>query len=158
MAVQKQEEPAIRVDQSRKYPTTAGQCDKCGYFKTWAFKIVNPKTGKQVPGHVTRDGFKINDGDCPFYALLARKAEGKAAPAPQMADGARYAEPAAPAPAPVTIQARAPAPAAPRQPLALTVEIRGGEIVASIGACSTTLTRVDAACLAKALIDMVTSP
>ncbi|NMC06636.1 MAG: hypothetical protein GYA24_15570, partial [Candidatus Lokiarchaeota archaeon] len=74
MAVQKQEEPAIRIDQSRKYPTSAGQCDKCGYYKTWAFKIVNPKTGKQVPGHVTRDGFKINDGDCPFYALLARKA------------------------------------------------------------------------------------
>ncbi len=84
MAVQKQEEPAIRVDQSRKYPTSAGQCDKCGYFKTWAFKIVNPKTGKQVPGHVTKEGFKINDGDCPFYALLKQKAAGRSDAAPQV--------------------------------------------------------------------------
>ncbi|MEX2684741.1 MAG: hypothetical protein Q6373_024425, partial [Candidatus Sigynarchaeota archaeon] len=31
-ATQKQEEPAIRVDTGRKYPTSAGQCDKCGYY------------------------------------------------------------------------------------------------------------------------------
>ncbi len=33
MSVQKMEEPAIHFDQSRKYPTLAGQFDKCGYFK-----------------------------------------------------------------------------------------------------------------------------
>nr|MDO8111987.1 hypothetical protein [Candidatus Sigynarchaeota archaeon] len=30
-----------------------------------------------MPGHVTKDGFKINDGDCPFYALLKSKTEAK---------------------------------------------------------------------------------
>ena len=158
MATQKQEEPAIRVDRSRKYPTSAGTCDKCGYFKTWAFKILNPKTGKQVPGHVTKEGFKINDGDCPFYALLKQKAAGRADAAPQDAPGGQGTthEPldldAAPAPAPT----KAARPAPQGQRFGLTVSMEAGEIVAKVGPCATTLTRADAASLAKVLIDMVT--
>ncbi len=30
-----------------------------------------------MPGHITKEGFKINDGDCPFYALLKQKATDK---------------------------------------------------------------------------------
>ena len=165
MATQKQEEPAIRVDQGRKYPTSAGVCDKCGYFKTWAFKIVNPKTGKQVPGHVTKEGFKINDGDCPFYALLKQKAAGRADQEPQAAAEGQGTvhepldlEASAPAATPAKVARPAAAkkvPATPGQHFDLTVELQGGEIVAKIGPCATTVTRADAAALAKVLIDMV---
>ena len=167
MATQKQEEPAIRVDWSRKYPTSAGTCDKCGYFKTWAFKIVNPKTGKQVPGHVTKEGFKINDGDCPFYALLKQKAAEKPSQEPQEAPQGQGTvhEPldldATPAPTPAKAarpaQATKQATAAQDQRFALTVELQDGEIVAKVGPCATKLTKTDAAALAKVLIDMVAS-
>jgi hypothetical protein len=50
------------------YPINAGKCDKCGYYKTWGFKVRNPKTGKMMPGHVTEDGIKIGNGECPYYA------------------------------------------------------------------------------------------
>nr|MDO8087767.1 hypothetical protein [Candidatus Sigynarchaeum springense] len=165
MATQKQEEPAIRVDQGRKYPTSAGVCDKCGYYKTWAFKILNPKTGKQVPGHVTKEGFKINDGDCPFYALLKQKAAAKADPAPQEApqDQGTTREPLdleaqAPAPAPVQAPKRAadkPGSVASDQRFALTVEIQEDEIVAKVGPCAAKLTKAEAATLAKVLVDMI---
>nr|MDO8109190.1 hypothetical protein [Candidatus Sigynarchaeota archaeon] len=90
VAVQKQAEPAIRVDESRKYRVNAGQCDKCGYFKSWDFKITNPKTGKGLPGHVTKDGFKINDGDCPFYALIKAKTKERSPPTfPPISSGSR---------------------------------------------------------------------
>ena len=167
MATQKQEEPAIRVDRSRKYPTSAGQCDKCGYYKTWAFKILNPKTGKQVPGHVTKEGFKINDGDCPFYAMLKQKAAGRGDAVPQEAPKEQGAtrepldlEAQAPAPAPAQVSKRA-APkstaTAASQQLALVVETRDGEIVARIGPCAATLARADAARLAKVLVDMISA-
>ena len=147
MATQKQEEPAIRVDRSRKYPTSAGTCDKCGYSKTWAFKILNPKTGKQVPGHVTKEGFKINDGDCPFYALLKQKADSKTdAPAQELAP--------ADARRPAAAQQ---ATAAADQRFFLKVALEEGEIVASVGPCATKLTKADAAGLAKALVDMIAS-
>nr|MDO8112951.1 hypothetical protein [Candidatus Sigynarchaeota archaeon] len=46
------------------------------------FKIVNPKTGKGMPGHVTKEGFKIGDGNCPYWnnlqKLNAAKAEKRA--------------------------------------------------------------------------------
>ena len=165
MATQKQEEPAIRVDQGRKYPTSAGTCDKCGYYKTWAFKILNPKTGKQVPGHVTKKDFKINDGDCPFYALLKQKAAARADPAPQEAPQGQGTvhppldlEAPAPAPAPVRPATRAaprPATAAQDQRFVLVVGIEGGVIVAKVGPCATTLTRAEVATLAKVLVDMI---
>ncbi len=165
MATQKQEEPAIRVDRSRKYPTSAGTCDKCGYSKTWAFKILNPKTGKQVPGHVTKEGFKINDGDCPFYALLkqkaAQRADEPAQEAPQ--EQATTREPLdlgtpAPAPAPAQAVKRAapkPVTVAADQRFALTVGLEAGEIVAKVGPCAATLTRAEAATLAKVLVDII---
>lgn len=91
-----QEEPAITIDTSRQYEINAGKCEHCGNFKTWQFKIPNPKTGKMMPGHVTAEGFKINDGDCPYWAAIrANKKNGggngakpvKRASAPKASNG-----------------------------------------------------------------------
>jgi hypothetical protein len=60
------------VDKSRQYKPSAGQCAQCGHFKTWEFKITNPKTGKQIPGHVTKEGFKIGDGNCPYWNNISK--------------------------------------------------------------------------------------
>jgi hypothetical protein len=69
------------IDASTKYKIDAGQCE-CGYYKTWGFKVQNKKSGKMMPGHVTAEGFKIGEGDCPRWAKLASinkmKAEKKA--------------------------------------------------------------------------------
>ena len=71
------------VDTSTKYPLDAGQCEACGQYKTWKFKIQNKKSGKMMPGHVTAEGYKIGDGDCPKWAKIAemnkKKAEKRAA-------------------------------------------------------------------------------
>jgi hypothetical protein len=74
------------VDASTKYKIDAGQCEHCGYYKTWGLRIQNKKSGKMMPGHVTAEGFKIGEGDCPKWAKLAdinkKKAEKRAAGAP----------------------------------------------------------------------------
>nr|MDO8109380.1 hypothetical protein [Candidatus Sigynarchaeota archaeon] len=60
------------VDRSRKYTVNGGQCERCGFFKTWEFRVQNAKTGKMMPGHVTEDGFKVGDGNCPYWAGIAK--------------------------------------------------------------------------------------
>jgi hypothetical protein len=60
------------IDTSRQYKTNANQCPKCGHFKTWEFTVLNSTTGKQIPGHVTKEGFKIGNGDCPYYEKLSK--------------------------------------------------------------------------------------
>ena len=74
------------VDASVKYEIDAGQCEACGYFKTWKYKVPNKKSGKMMPGHVTADGFKIGEGDCPKWAKIAdmnkKKAEKRASGTP----------------------------------------------------------------------------
>ena len=74
------------VDTSTKYKIDAGQCEACGHYKTWGFKIQNKKSGKMMPGHVTAEGFKIGEGDCPKWAKIAdlnkKKAERKASGSP----------------------------------------------------------------------------
>ena len=67
------EEPVIRVDKSRTYEINAGKCEHCGNLKTWEFRVQNPKSGKMMPGHVTAEGFKINNGDCPYWAAMREK-------------------------------------------------------------------------------------
>ena len=61
------------------YRSNAGQCDKCGNFKTWDFRVPNPKTGKLVPGHIDEHGHKLGDGDCPFYSKFPKKRDEAAA-------------------------------------------------------------------------------
>nr|MDO8086069.1 hypothetical protein [Candidatus Sigynarchaeum springense] len=61
----------LPVDTGTKYPLDAGRCESCGNYKTWKFKVQNKKTGRMMPGHVTADGFKIGDGDCPKWAKIA---------------------------------------------------------------------------------------
>jgi hypothetical protein len=74
------------VDASTKYKIDAGQCESCGYYKTWGFKVQNKKSGKMMPGHVTAEGFKIGEGDCPKYAKFAelnkKRAEKRTTAAP----------------------------------------------------------------------------
>ncbi|MHA1793100.1 MAG: hypothetical protein ACTSVI_10680 [Promethearchaeota archaeon] len=60
----------IKIDKTSKHEINAGQCQYCGNYKTWDFKVLNKKTGKWIPGHVTKEGFKINDGYCPFFSLI----------------------------------------------------------------------------------------
>ncbi|MFX0100335.1 MAG: hypothetical protein ACFFCS_12205 [Candidatus Hodarchaeota archaeon] len=67
------EEPVISVDKSRTYEINAGKCEHCGNFKTWDYRVQNQKSGKMMPGHVTEEGFKINDGDCPYWAAMRAK-------------------------------------------------------------------------------------
>ena len=72
----------LPVDTTTKYPLDAGVCESCGQYKTWKFKVQNKKSGKMMPGHVTAEGFKIGDGECPKWAKIAemnkKKAEKKA--------------------------------------------------------------------------------
>ncbi len=80
------------VDASVKYKVDAGRCEACGQYKTWGFKVQNNKTGKMMPGHVTADGFKIGEGDCPKWAKIAdmnkKKAERKvSSPQPPVTRG-----------------------------------------------------------------------
>jgi hypothetical protein len=79
------------IDQSRKYKVNGGQCERCGYFKTWEFRVPNNKSGKLMPGHVTEDGFKVGNGNCPFWGSMvinnADRAQQKpAAPGPRLFD------------------------------------------------------------------------
>ncbi len=73
-----QSSDGLLVDKSRQYKANAGQCQQCGFFKTWEFKVVNLKSGKGMPGHVTKDGFKIGDGNCPYWGNLAKMNAAKA--------------------------------------------------------------------------------
>jgi len=61
-------------DTNATYKPSAGQCDKCGQFKTWEFKVRNNKSGKMMPGHIDASGHVIGNGDCPFYAKRAKAA------------------------------------------------------------------------------------
>jgi len=150
MAVTKQEEPAIKVDDTRKFRINAGQCDKCGYFKSWDFKITNPKTGKQIPGHVTKDGFKINDGDCPFYALL--KAKGDAMEVKEDLAGV----PPKAIPEPVKTKVSKPSLSSALAPeKMLGFSTRGDAIIATIGACSAMLSKQDAIKICRDLLSII---
>ena len=146
MAVTKQEEPAIKVDNARKFRINAGNCDKCGYFKSWDFKITNPKTGKQIPGHITKEGFKINDGDCPFYALIKAKGDTK-----DTADNTPEQRPEPPK-AQVTKTPRAPAPVSPSN---MGFSVNGESIIATIGACSASLSKQDAIKACRDLLSLL---
>jgi hypothetical protein len=64
--------PATPVDFHIRYKVTAGECDKCHYWRTWDFKVMNTRTGKMIPGHVTKDGYKVGDGSCPYWQAIDR--------------------------------------------------------------------------------------
>nr|MDO8084067.1 hypothetical protein [Candidatus Sigynarchaeum springense] len=60
----------VPVEYGMRYAPNAGECDKCHYWRTWDFKVENPRTGKMIPGHVTRDGYKVGDGGCPYWQAV----------------------------------------------------------------------------------------
>ena len=129
MAVTKQEEPAIKVDDSRKYRINAGNCDKCGYFKSW--------------------DFKINDGDCPFYALLKGKADAKAAAESTTIEKPKTKpEPAKVKPIKQSKQGQ------PAQEVKLTFSVAGESIIATIGTCSADLSKLDAIRVCRDLLSL----
>ncbi|MHA1683946.1 MAG: hypothetical protein ACTSUE_23610 [Promethearchaeota archaeon] len=64
---------SLKVDTTRKYNVNAGQCEKCGFYKTWETRIKNERTGKMMPAHVNADGHLINDGECPYWTALKNK-------------------------------------------------------------------------------------
>ncbi|MBD3185800.1 hypothetical protein GF325_03140 [Candidatus Bathyarchaeota archaeon] len=76
------EDADLAIDRSRRYKINAGQCNRCGFYKTWEFRFKNPKSGKMMPGHVTEDGFKINDGGCPYWATIKKNRKGTSIPSP----------------------------------------------------------------------------
>nr|MDO8119113.1 hypothetical protein [Candidatus Sigynarchaeota archaeon] len=41
------------VDKTTYYRINAGQCTRCGHYKSWSLPITDPRTGHQMPGHVT---------------------------------------------------------------------------------------------------------
>jgi hypothetical protein len=55
------------------YKPNAGLCEKCGNAKTWDFKILNPTSGKHMPAHLDAQGHVLGDGNCPFWAGVAKK-------------------------------------------------------------------------------------
>ena len=55
------------------YKINAGKCEHCGNYKTWEFRVKNPKTGKLMPGHVNAEGFKLGDGHCPFWSSIMKR-------------------------------------------------------------------------------------
>ncbi|HME54345.1 MAG TPA: hypothetical protein VKM55_19120 [Candidatus Lokiarchaeia archaeon] len=77
------------VDKTKQFKPNAGQCSQCGHYKTWEFRIANQKTGKQMPGHVTKEGFKIGDGNCLYWfnisKMNAKKVEKKVTAGPRPA-------------------------------------------------------------------------
>lgn len=65
---------SMSIDQSRKFKVDpAGPCERCGFFKTWEFRVLNEKTGRMMPGHVTADGYKIGDGKCPYWEAFSKE-------------------------------------------------------------------------------------
>jgi hypothetical protein len=59
-----------------KHKANANQCAKCGFYKTWGYKILNPTTGKYMPAHVNTqennaEAEILGDGSCPKYAAPA---------------------------------------------------------------------------------------
>ncbi|MBN2149856.1 MAG: hypothetical protein JW839_00290 [Candidatus Lokiarchaeota archaeon] len=86
----------LPVDTGTRYKLDAGQCKECGQYKTWGFKVQNEKTGKMMPGHVTAEGFKIGEGDCPKWARIAAANRKRAEQRAVGAAGAGAAPPARP--------------------------------------------------------------
>jgi len=140
------------VDTTRQYKANAGQCEKCGHFKTWEFKFVNPKTGKGMPGHVTKEGFKIGDGSCPYWSnvekMNAARVEKKAtAPKPQP-PGTWIKE----------ITASTATPGAPRESTTPAASRAGSPpVVIMIGTMRVELAPVEAIRVAKEILDQVVS-
>nr|MDO8113271.1 hypothetical protein [Candidatus Sigynarchaeota archaeon] len=135
------------VDTTKQYKPSAGQCPQCGHYKTWDFKITNPKTGKGMPGHVTKEGFKIGDGNCPYWnnlqKLNAAKAEKKAQAATRQP----------PAPAGQAMQ-NVVTSMAPRQASQQAIPAEGFVLV-TIGTMRVELARSEAVRIAKEIIDQL---
>lgn len=108
------------------FPGDAGQCNNCGYFKTWKHKVINPKSGKGMPAHINTQEPGVSapvlgTGECAKYQKGLQVAQ---QPIEQLTQGTPWETPIqVPQQAPAAIQPRswtpaAPAPAAAPAPVA----------------------------------------
>ena len=139
------------IDKTKQYKPNAGQCAQCGHYKTWEFKILNQKTGKQIPGHVTKEGFKIGDGNCPYWEniskLNAKKAEKKQADMAAQAMASQVQVTQGP-----QVQASQQQPRSSQKAIAMTQVPANDVIVAQVGGIAVQLNRREALGLATSLL------
>ncbi|NMC05505.1 MAG: hypothetical protein GYA24_09845 [Candidatus Lokiarchaeota archaeon] len=159
-----QQPSSIAIDQSRRYKVAPGEpCEKCGYYKTWEFRVLNPKTGKLMPGHVTRDGYKIGDGNCPFWGNLKKnKAEKPAAPLPasNVPDAAEFFKQSLPSSmgsSPAKTGTGTTATTGTGTTATIVVQRDGGRILLALGQARVAVEKDQAIKLAHELLDAIAS-
>lgn len=78
------------------FPPDAGQCDKCGNYKTWRHRLTSPN-GKKMPAHIDANGFLLGgDGDCPHYKNKKQGGGGGGGWGGQQAPAQQYQQPQQP--------------------------------------------------------------
>ena len=70
------EKPPVLDPKDKTYHNDAGVCSTCHGKKTWESKVLNAKSGKMMPAHITDDGHLI--GDCPSWNSGGAKPAAKA--------------------------------------------------------------------------------
>jgi hypothetical protein len=151
-AVQQPGSPAI--DQSRKYKVDAsGPCERCGYYKTWEFRVLNQKSGKMMPGHVTQEGFKVGDGNCPYWGSIRKNKVDKPVPpraAPSVPDAGEFFKQS-----PTSVAVGSARQAIPAGSGGITMQRDGDRLVLAIGQGRVVVDTIQAIKLARDLLDFV---
>jgi hypothetical protein len=152
-AAQQSSSPAI--DQSRKYKVDpGGPCERCGFYKTWEFRVLNPKSGKMMPGHVTQEGFKVGDGNCPFWGSIKKNKVDKPGSPPRAAPGVPDAGeffkqgPASGTSVTSRLQGSG-------NGDGITMQRDGNRLVLAIGQASVAIEKIQAVKLARDLLDFI---
>ncbi len=150
-----QQSSSLAIDQSRRYKVDpGGPCERCGFYKTWEFRVLNPKTGKMMPGHVTQEGFKVGDGNCPYWGSIRKNKVDKAGSPPR-------ASPGVPDAGEFFRQSFASgAGGTTRQPSTgngdgIALQRDGNRLVLAIGQASITIERIQAVKLARDLLEFI---
>jgi hypothetical protein len=142
------------IDQSRRYKVdTSGPCERCGYYKTWEFRVLNPKSGKMMPGHVTQEGFKVGDGNCPFWGSIRKNKAEKPVPqpaAPAIPDAAEFFKQP-----PKSVAGGNSGQASSGNGDGITMRRDGNRLVLAIGLSSAAVDRLQAARIARDLLDFI---
>jgi len=108
-----------------------------------------------MPGHVTAEGFKINDGDCPYYLMMKIKAGPSQVDEPQVATVLQPQPQAQPKPPPARKGHRTTVILAPREDDNRSVVLThsGDNVSIVTGDSRLTLSRTQALRLARDILD-----